>query len=106
MDTIMTIPEYMARQTERMADSFAHFIATTPEDKLAWHPSIEGGAHTRSILEQTGECVGVNRMIAALIRGGTVTQPESGTQEIRFANGQDAQEQLVASARELAAAIR
>jgi len=101
----MTVPAYIARQTERMADSLAHFVATTPEDRLVWHPAIEGGAPTRSILEQVSECVVVNRMLAALIRGAAATPPGSDTPPIKFANGQDAQEQLVASARELAAAI-
>jgi hypothetical protein len=101
----MTIPEYIARQTERMADSLAHFIATTPEDRLVWHPSLEGAGPTRSILEQVGECVTVNRLIAAVIRGGNVPKPEPGAPPMRFANGQDAQEQLVVSARELAVAI-
>src|SRR5437660_6759151 len=102
----MTVPEYIARQTERMADSLAHFIATTPEDRLVWHPSIEGGAPTRSILEQASECVVVNRLIAALLRGGKVEAARPDAPPIKFANGQDAQEQLVSSARELAAAIR
>ena len=102
----LTVPEYIARQTERMADSLAHFIATTPDDRLVWHPSIEGGAQTRSILEQVSECVVVNRTMAALLRGGTVPAANPDTPPLRFANGQDAQEQLVASARELAAAIR
>lgn len=102
----MTVPEYIARQTERMADSLAHFIATTPEDRLVWHPSIEGGAPTRSILEQISECVVVNRAIAALLRGAAAPPSGPNSPAIRFANGQDAQEQLVASARELAAAMR
>ena len=101
----MTVQEYMARQTERMGDSLAHFIASTPEDRLVWHPSLEGSAPTRSILEQVSECVLVNRMLAALLRGGKVEAPGPGSPAIKFANGQDAQEQLVASARELAAAI-
>ena len=102
----MTVPEYIARQTERMADSLAHFISKTPEDRLVWHPSIEGGGPTRSILEQVSECVVVNRTIAALIRGGVPPTPaDPNAPPFRFANGQDAQEQLVASARELAVAI-
>ena len=101
----MTIPAYMARQTERLADSLAHFVATTPEDRLVWHPAIEGGAPTRSILEQVSECVVVNRMLATLIRGGSLTPQPLDAPPIKFANGQDAQEQLVASARELSAAI-
>lgn len=102
----MTIFEYMARQTERIGEALAHFIATTPEDKLVWHPSVPGCAPTRSILEQVGECVAVNRFVAALLRGENVTPPAGGWPEIPFANGQDAQEQLVTSAREIAMAIR
>lgn len=102
----MTVPDYIARQTERMAESLAHFIATTPDDRLVWHPSIEGGGPTRSILEQTSECVVVNRLIAALIRGGKAEPVSPNSPPIKFANGQDAQEQLVTSARELAGAIR
>ena len=102
----MTVVEYIARQTERIGDSYAHFIATTPEDRLVWHPFIEGGAPTRSILEQVSECVVVNRMMASLFRGAKVVPQGPDTPPIKFANGQDAQEQLVTSARELAAAIR
>ena len=102
----MSIQEYMGRQTERMGDSLAHFVATTPEDRLVWHPSIEGAAPTRSILEQVAECVVVNRLIATLIRGGKLDPPDPNAAPHKFANGQDAQEQLVTSARELAAAIR
>jgi hypothetical protein len=102
----MTVPEYMARQTERMAEALAHFVATTPEDKLVWHPTLEGGSPTRSILEQVGECVSVNRFLAALMRGESVAMPPGGRPEIHFKNGQDAQEQLVTSARELTVAMR
>src|SRR5690242_12329244 len=101
----MNVREYVARQTERMTEALAHIIAATPEDKLVWHPKLEGSAPTRSILEQVGECVSVNRFVAALLRGENLTPPSGGWPEIVFANGQDAQEQLVASARELAAAI-
>ena len=71
----MTVPAYIARQTERMADSLAHFIATTPEDRLVWHPAMEGSGPTRSILEQVSECVVVNRTLAALIRGAAASPP-------------------------------
>jgi hypothetical protein len=101
----MTVPEFVARQTERMAESLAHFIANTPEDKLVWHPKTEAASQTRSALEQIGECVSVNRGLATLLRTGELTLPAGGWPETHFASGQDAQEQLVTSARELAAAI-
>lgn len=101
----MTAAEYAARQTERMAEALAHFIATTPEDRLAWHPSMEGSAPTRSILEQVSECVTVNRLLAAVLRGGDLPSPDASMPPLHFSGGQEAQEQLISSARELAAAI-
>ncbi len=102
----MKVTDYVARQTERMAEAMAHFVATTPEDRLVWHPQVEGSAPTRSILEQAGECVAVNRTFAAVLRRGPVETSNGGMLEVKLANGQDAQEQLVISARELAQAIR
>jgi hypothetical protein len=103
----MHVPEYMATQTERMTDSLAHFIATTREDKLSWQPQLEGSAPTRSVLEQLAECVVVNRMIAALLRGETPPPPAVGAAPpLVLATGAEAQEQLRASGMELASAIR
>jgi len=102
----MHVPEYMARQTERMTDSLAHFIATTQDDKLQWQPQTEGSAPTRSVLEQIAECVVVNRMIAAGLRGETPSPPSASGPALVLANGTDAQEQVRTSGAELAAAIR
>jgi len=101
----MTVAEYVARQTERMAEALAHFMATTPEDRLVWHPTLEGSAPTRSILEQVGECVVVNRLIATVLRGGELPPAGTPPPPLHFASGQEAQEQLISSAIELAAAI-
>jgi hypothetical protein len=98
----LTVTEYVAKQTERIADALAHFISTTPEDRLVWHISGEGGVKTRSILEQAAECIAINRQFAAMLRG----HMQAPRPEVTVANGQDAQEQLVISARELAEAIR
>lgn len=105
-ESIMRITEYIAGQTERMANSLAHFIATTPEDRLHWRPDAEDSAPTRSILEQTAECVAVNRLFAALVRTGEAPTGLPSADDIQFANGLDAQEQLVMSAAELANALR
>jgi len=102
----MHVPEYMAIQTERMTDSLAHFIASTQEDKLQWQPQTEGSAPTRSVLEQIAECVVVNRMIAAGLRGETPSPPSASGPALVLANGTDAQEQVRSSGAELAAAIR
>lgn len=102
----MKAQEYMAEQIEKMGPILAHYVATTAPDKLDWQPSIEGSAPTRSVLEQVGECVAVNRFMAAMLRGEDVKPPAGGWQVPEFADGQDAQNQLIASTTELAAAIR
>ena len=102
----LTVPEYMAEQTERTADSLAHFIGTTPEEKQTWKPTTEGAAGTRSALEQAAECAVVNRLIAGLLRGESLPMPDPNVPPLTFANGQEAQEALTSSAQELAAAIR
>ena len=100
----MHVPEYMAIQIERTADSLAHFIGTTHEDKLQWQPQTEGSAPTRSVLEQVAECVVVNRMIAAGLRGDAM--PATPYSSLVLTTAAEAQEQLRASGAELAAAVR
>lgn len=101
----MNVADYVARQTERMAEGLAHFVATTPADRLVWHPTVPGASPTRSILEQISECVQVNRYLAALLRHSEATPYGPDTPPIPFTDGLDAQEQLIGSARELAASI-
>ena len=102
----MTAQEYMAEQTERMGPMLAYFVAATAPDKLKWEPSAEGSAPTRSVLDQIAECVGVNRRFAALLRGDEIL-PSAGNSPVpEFTDAQDAQDQIIASASELAASIR
>lgn len=102
----MNIQDYMATQTERMTDSLAHFIATTREDKLHWQPQTHGSAPTRSVLEQIAECVVVNRMIAAALRGETPPPPDVSGPPLVLSNAAEAQSELHESGVELVAAIR
>ena len=102
----MTAQEYMAEQTARMGAIIAHYVATTHPDKLQWQPHVEGSAATRSTLEQVGECVVVNRYFSALLRGEDVQVPAGGWSGPEFADSHDAQTQIIASAAELAEAIR
>jgi hypothetical protein len=102
----MTAQEYMAEQTARMGQIIAHYVATTHPDKLNWQPQMEGSAPTRSVLEQVGECVVVNRHFAALLRGEDVQVPAGGWIGPDFADSQDAQNQVIASATQLAEVIR
>jgi len=98
----MTITEYVAQQTMRMAEALAYFIETTQAERLDWQPVGEDEAETRSALDQVSECIEVNHAMAALLRGETV-RPPSG---LELADGGDAQRRLLASAEDLAAAIR
>ena len=98
----MTVQEYMATQTERIAEALAFYLTTTPEDKLDWRPSLTEEVTTRSMLDQVKECVSVNQRFAAMLRGESATS----FPEVSFANGQEAQEQLIASGKVLAEAIR
>ena len=98
----MTVQEFQARKFERIAKTVAHFVATTPEDKLDWRPSVDENSCTRSTLDQISECIACNRMIASIICG---EQAEMGD-DVPITDAQTAQAELIASARELAAVVR
>jgi hypothetical protein len=99
-----TIFEWQAGQIEHAAKNVAYWVKTTPEDRLAWQPKAEGeDSKTRSIYDQIHECAQVNRRFATLLSGGEngPWQPEHG-----YKSSVDAEEDLKASAAELAGAIR
>jgi hypothetical protein len=100
------VPDFVARQTERMAESLAYFLTTMSEEQLRWRPEAQEGATTRSALDQISECVTVNRYMAELIRNGAIQPPPGGWPDIAFQDAADAQAQLRESARELAEALR
>ena len=97
----MTIQEYVAEQTERVATALADFVGTTDPARLSWEPSLEGGGKGRSVLDQMAECIAVNFRFAALLRGEPAPEAPAAPQ-----SAADAQAQIVASAEQLAAAIR
>jgi hypothetical protein len=96
----MTVQEFQARKTERIAIAVAHYIATTPADKLDWCPATGEESCTRSVLDQASECVACNRMVAGLL--GCEDCPESVT----VTDAASAQSELRKSAAEVAAVIR
>lgn len=66
----MTVLEWQARQIEMAGNTLAHFVSTTDPTKLDWKPKAEGEeSKSRSIFEYVGECVSVNNMTAAMLRG-------------------------------------
>jgi hypothetical protein len=102
----MTVQEFQARRIERIAEALAYFVETTRPERLNWRPEARGAA-IRSVLEQVSECILVNRYFAEMLRGGApeprYRQPEAA---ISFADAEDAQEQLLCSAGNLADAVR
>ena len=102
----MNAQDYMAEQIERMGPILAHFVETTAPEKLTWQPMVEGSAATRSILEQIGECVGVNLIFAALLRGEGAGAPPGAYPVPQLTNASEAREQLIASTSALADAVR
>lgn len=101
----MTAGAFAAKHIERMAESLAHFVGSTPEERLTWRPTLDGAAPTRSIMEQVGECAAVNRLIAAILHGEQVSSADRFPAPA-FTNGEEARETIIASGAELAAVVR
>jgi uncharacterized damage-inducible protein DinB len=99
----MRIQDYIADQTERIAESLCQFLDSTLPDRLNWCPPTEAGG-TRSALQQAGECVSVNQTYTKLILGEVVASADFP--EVPFADLEDAKTQLKQSAHELADALR
>ena len=97
----MTVQEFQARKIERMAQTVAHFVATTSADRLTWCPAVGDESCTRSVLGQVAECIAVNRRFAALLSG-----VEPPAEQPAAEDGAAAQEALIASGQALAAAVR
>ena len=97
----MTIQEFQARKILRVARTLAHFVATTPADKLDWCPCLDEKSCTRSVLDQISECIACNRYIANLLDGGQI----SVSSRTPVTDAQTAQEELLLSAQELAAIL-
>ena len=97
----MTVQEFQARKTERIAIAVAHYVATTPADKLDWCPATGEESCTRSVLDMASECVACNRMICGLLGCG-----EECDESVKITDAEAAKSELMKSANEVAAAIR
>ena len=96
----MTVQEFQARKTERIAIAVSHYVATTPADKLDWCPATGEESCTRSVLNQASECVATNRMVSGLLGG------EQSQEPVKITDAGSAESELRKSASEVAAAIR
>lgn len=102
----MNAQEYMAEQIERMGEALAHFIETTEASQRTWKPQITDSVPTRSALELVSECIATNRYFAAMLRGEEVNRPAGGAQGETLHEASEAQAHIIASSKELAAAVR
>ncbi len=98
----MNIQEFQARKIVRVARTLAHFVATTPADRLDWCPATCDYSSTRSALDQVRECVALNRNFATLLRHDDCESTESPA----IVDSTSAQKELIASAHELADVVR
>jgi hypothetical protein len=101
----MTVQEFQAGSIERAGNWLAFFLEQTQADKRDWTPPVEGAAGLRSALNMVSECILVNRMIAAILRGETPT-PLGPDAPRAFDDPAEAGPMLIASAKELADAVR
>ncbi|HLK59272.1 MAG TPA: DinB family protein [Chthonomonadaceae bacterium] len=99
---MMTVFDYQARIIERTAASLAYWLQMTAPDRVNWKPTVEGSAPTRSAIEQIQECIRVNRTFAAKLSG---HEPDHGNAPAELTS-EEAQQQLISSAKELAAVVR
>jgi hypothetical protein len=102
----MPVSEFQAKKIERIAESLAHFVRTTRDDKLDWNVPGENGGAGRSVLEMVGECIVVNRRIAALLRGEPVDSTSAMASPPAPSDVAVACDDLIASGREMADAVR
>ena len=102
----MTVQEFQADNIETISRLLAHFLETTHDARRDWKPAVEGAAGVRSAHEQVAECIAVNRVFAALLRGETPQPPNPGDTTLPFADCAGAQTMLIESGKELANVIR
>ncbi len=100
----MTVQEWQAETIESAAKTLAFWITTTPEEKLGWCPTVDEKSCARCINDQIQECIRVNRTFAALLRGETPPPLPEG--EVPQLSGQHLSDQIAASGKELASAVR
>ena len=99
----MKLGEYAAGTIQAAAEVLAHTISMMPAERVEWSPAADPASATRCALNQAAECIGVNRTMAALLRG---EEPAPRSDERPFADAAGACEQIRASAAEFSAAVR
>ena len=102
----MTVQEFQAGKIEDTAKLLAFWLGAMPEEKQNWVPTVEGAAGLRTAREQVAECAAANRFFAGLLRGEKPASFNPFDVKSEYASLEAAQQDLIASAAECAAAIR
>ncbi len=97
----MTIFEWQAELAQKQAVMLAHWVKTTRPDWLDKSPKVDDSSQARTIMDQIGECIRVNRRAAALLRGDEPVLPSTDGLTSEAAGAQ-----LVESAKEYADVVR
>lgn len=102
----MTVQEFQAEKIEGAAKLLAFWLGAMPEDKQSWVPEVAGAAGLRTAREQVAECATANRFFTALLKGEKPALFRPFEVKSEYASLEEAQQDLIASAAECAAAIR
>ena len=65
----MTVVEFQAEKIEGAASLLTHWFLSTAEEKRGWIPAVDGAANVRCARDMVSECIHVNRLLAAILRG-------------------------------------
>lgn len=99
----MTLGQWQARQIQKAARIYAHFVRSTHHERLRWCPSTEEVSKCRSVLDMVGECIDANRRFVWIFKSDMASpRPESFDTS---APVDDALAALISSADELAEII-
>src|SRR5438876_9564767 len=102
----MNAQEWQAGVIERSAVAVAHWVETTPEEKLSRIPEIDGCQGVRTGYQQVEELVGINFAMAALLQGTPRNADGEAEDKGSITTPQAAVDGLKTSAAALAAVVR
>lgn len=102
----MTVQEFQAEKIESGGALLAFWLGTVPEEKCRWTPEVPGAAGLRTVLEMVAECSAANRFFAGLLRRETPQGFNPFDVKADYASLEAAQQDLLSSATECAAAVR
>lgn len=102
----MTLQEYAAHLLTSAAYTLAHFVMTTEPDKRDWTPTAPEGITLRSPIDFVAECITVNGVFLAILRGEVppAVSPDDKTRP--FVDAEEGCQLLISVTEDLAKTIR